>query len=80
MVWLGVRPRRRRENLEKRFKHVRNPDNPDDPILPLDIVLVRDMWLTGFDVPPLHTMLVSVQPAGTVSVMYLSPSCVPSKL
>src|SRR5215472_6224989 len=31
-------------------------------------------------VPPVQTMLVSVQPAGTVSVMYLSPSCVSSKV
>ena len=36
-----------RKDIEKRFK------NPDDP---LKIVIVRDMWLTGFDVPCLHTM------------------------
>ena len=35
--------------LEKRFK------DPDDP---LKLVIVRDMWLTGFDVPCLHTMYV----------------------
>ncbi|MBS0456693.1 MAG: type I restriction endonuclease subunit R [Proteobacteria bacterium] len=35
--------------LEKRFK------DPDDP---LDLVIVRDMWLTGFDVPPVHTLYV----------------------
>ncbi len=35
--------------LEKRFK------NPRDP---LKLVIVRDMWLTGFDVPCLHTMYV----------------------
>jgi type I restriction enzyme R subunit len=35
--------------LEKRIK------NPKDP---LKIVIVRDMWLTGFDVPCLHTMYV----------------------
>ncbi len=35
--------------LEKRLK------NPDDP---LTLVIVRDMWLTGFDVPCLHTMYV----------------------
>lgn len=35
--------------LEKRFK------NPNDP---LKIVIVRDMWLTGFDVPCLHTMYI----------------------
>lgn len=35
------------KELEKRFK------NPDDP---LKIAIVCDMWLVGFDVPPLHTM------------------------
>lgn len=35
--------------LAKRMK------DPDDP---LQIVLVRDMWLTGFDVPFLHTMYI----------------------
>lgn len=38
-----------KEHLEKRFK---------DPKDPLKIVIVRDMWLTGFDVPCLHTMYV----------------------
>lgn len=38
-----------RKELAKRFK------NPKDP---LKIVIVRDMWLTGFDVPCLHTMYV----------------------
>lgn len=36
-----------KKQLEKRFK------NPKDP---LKLVIVRDMWLTGFDVPSLHTM------------------------
>jgi len=35
--------------LEKRFK---------DAADPLQLVIVRDMWLTGFDVPCLHTMYV----------------------
>lgn len=35
--------------LEKRFK------NPDDP---LQIVIVRDMWLTGFDAPCVHTLYI----------------------
>ena len=39
----------RRERLAKRFR------DPDDP---LRMVLVRDMWLTGFDAPSLHTMYV----------------------
>lgn len=38
-----------RKDIENRFK------KPDDP---LKIVIVRDMWLTGFDVPCLHTMYV----------------------
>jgi type I restriction enzyme R subunit len=29
--------------------------NPGDP---LELVIVRDMWLTGFDSPPMHTMYV----------------------
>lgn len=37
------------EALKKRFK------NPNDP---LKIVIVRDMWLTGFDAPCVHTMYV----------------------
>ncbi|HJH31560.1 MAG TPA: type I restriction endonuclease subunit R [Methanosarcinaceae archaeon] len=38
-----------RKNLEKRFK-----DSND----PLKLVIVRDMWLTGFDVPCCHTMYI----------------------
>jgi type I restriction enzyme R subunit len=38
-----------KKELEKRFK------NPKDP---MKLVIVRDMWLTGFDVPCLHTMYV----------------------
>ena len=44
-----VRNKPRREALAKRFR---------DPGDPLRIVLVRDMWLTGFDAPSLHTMYV----------------------
>ena len=42
-----IRNKLRREDLAKRFR-----DSND----PLRIVLVRDMWLTGFDAPSLHTM------------------------
>jgi type I restriction enzyme R subunit len=38
-----------KKQLEKRFK-----DESD----PLKIVIVRDMWLTGFDVPCAHTMYI----------------------
>lgn len=41
--------KKQREDLAERFK------KPDDP---LKIVIVRDMWLTGFDAPCLHTMYV----------------------
>ena len=41
--------RARREALAKRFRDAGDP---------LAIVLVRDMWLTGFDAPNLHTMYV----------------------
>ena len=44
-----IRNKARREALARRFR---------DPGDPLDIVLVRDMWLTGFDAPSLHTMYV----------------------
>ncbi len=42
-----IRSKQRREGLAARFK---------DPKDPFQIVIVRDMWLTGFDVPCLHTM------------------------
>ena len=38
-----------KKRLEKRFK------DPDDP---MRLVIVRDMWLTGFDAPCVHTMYV----------------------
>ena len=53
-----IRSKARRSDLEKRFKHVTKSGDEADKIIPLDIVIVRDMWLTGFDVPPLHTMYV----------------------
>jgi type I restriction enzyme R subunit len=46
---IGKRPKARREMLAKRAK------NPKDP---LKLVIVRDMWLTGFDAPCMHTMYV----------------------
>jgi type I restriction enzyme R subunit len=33
-------------------------DDFKDPDHPLKVVVVRNMWLTGFDVPPLHTMYI----------------------
>lgn len=42
-----IRTKDRREKLANRFK---------DPQDPFKVAIVRDMWLTGFDVPSLHTM------------------------
>ena len=42
-----IRNKGRREALAARFR---------DPADPFRVVIVRDMWLTGFDAPSLHTM------------------------
>ncbi|EJE32213.1 type I restriction endonuclease subunit R [Staphylococcus epidermidis] len=44
-----IGPKKRRNLLEKRMK-----DMNDE----LQLVIVRDMWLTGFDVPSMHTMYI----------------------
>ena len=40
---------KRRNLLEKHMKDVNDE---------LQLVIVRDMWLTGFDVPSMHTMYI----------------------
>ncbi|SHV15042.1 HsdR family type I site-specific deoxyribonuclease [Mycobacteroides abscessus subsp. abscessus] len=51
-----------RKDLKLRAK------NPDDP---LELVIVRDMWLTGFDAPSMHTMYVdkTMQGAGLMQAI-----------
>ncbi|MEN6553877.1 MAG: type I restriction endonuclease subunit R [Methanobacterium sp.] len=44
-----IRNKPRRKQLGDTFR---------DPNSPIKLVIVRDMWLTGFDVPSLHTMYV----------------------
>jgi type I restriction enzyme R subunit len=44
-----IRSKARREALANRFR---------DPKDPFRLVIVRDMWLTGFDAPSLHTMYI----------------------
>ncbi|HET8760125.1 MAG TPA: type I restriction endonuclease subunit R, partial [Nitrospiria bacterium] len=44
-----IRNKARREALAQRFRDANDP---------FKIVVVRDMWLTGFDAPSLHTMYV----------------------
>ncbi|QHG85246.1 type I restriction endonuclease subunit R (plasmid) [Rhodococcus rhodochrous] len=51
-----------RKDLKARAK------NPDDP---LELVIVRDMWLTGFDAPSMHTMYIdkTMQGAGLMQAI-----------
>jgi type I restriction enzyme R subunit len=44
-----IYPKQVKKRLEKRFK---------DPHDPLRLVIVRDMWLTGFDAPCVHTLYI----------------------
>lgn len=44
-----INPKKVKKRLEKRFK------DPEDE---LRMVIVCDMWLTGFDAPPCHTMYI----------------------
>jgi len=48
--WQGhIRNKERREKLANRFKDAKDH---------FKVAIVRDMWLTGFDVPSLHTMYI----------------------
>lgn len=48
--WQGhIRNKPRREALANRFRNAKDP---------FRLVIVRDMWLTGFDAPSLHTMYI----------------------
>ncbi len=44
-----IRNKARRDELAQRFKEAADP---------FRVVIVRDMWLTGFDAPSLHTMYI----------------------
>ena len=50
-----VIPAHHRTNKESRGKLAERMKGPKDP---LKLVIVRDMWLTGFDVPCLHTLYI----------------------
>ncbi len=58
-----IRNKERREFIGDRFK------DPDDP---LKVVIVRDMWLTGFDVPSLHTMYIDKPIEGHTLIQAIS--------
>jgi type I site-specific restriction-modification system R (restriction) subunit len=57
--------KRRRDALAKRAR------DPDDT---LKLVLVRDMWLTGFDAPCMNTMYIASQCADMDSCRRLPAS------
>ncbi len=58
-----IRNKAGREALARRVK------NPDDE---LNIVIVRDMWLTGFDAPCMHTMYVDKPMHGQALIQAIS--------
>lgn len=45
-----IRSKKKRKDLAKRFKNAADE---------MKLVIVRDMWLTGFDAPCLHTIYVN---------------------
>lgn len=55
-------------NKEQRREVKARAKDPNDP---LELVIVRDMWLTGFDAPSLHTMYVdkSMKGAGLMQAI-----------
>ena len=56
LAWQAhIRSKSAREAMAKRYK------NPEDE---LELVIVRDMWLTGFDCPSLHTLYVDKPMSG----------------
>lgn len=54
-----IRGKARQEEIKKRVKNSKDP---------LKLIIVRDMWLTGFDAPCLHTMYVD-KPMGGHNLM-----------
>ena len=64
----GVRSARRGSRISATPKgapraFAKRAKNPNDP---LKLVIVRDMWLTGFDAPCMHTMYIDKPMKGTV--------------
>ncbi|MGI8721907.1 MAG: type I restriction endonuclease subunit R, partial [Geodermatophilaceae bacterium] len=62
----GYQPHLHNQDVRKQLKACAK--DPDDA---LEIVIVRDMWLTGFDAPSLHTMYVDkpMQGAGLMQAI-----------
>ncbi|MCK4830146.1 type I restriction endonuclease subunit R, partial [bacterium] len=51
-------PVRWQEHIRSKTRRRELGDKMKDPNTPLRLAIVRDMWLTGFDAPSLHTMYV----------------------
>ncbi|MEK6891880.1 MAG: type I restriction endonuclease subunit R [Nanoarchaeota archaeon] len=46
------------EHIRNKLRRRKIGEDFKDPSKPIKLVIVRDMWLTGFDAPSLHTMYV----------------------
>ncbi len=46
------------EHIRNKQRRIKIGDRLKDPQDPLKLVIVRDMWLTGFDAPCLHTLYI----------------------
>jgi type I restriction enzyme, R subunit len=62
-----LRSKKRREAMAERFK---KPDSG------FDLVIVRDMWLTGFDAPSLHTLYIDKPMRGHALMQAIAASTV----
>lgn len=51
-------PKEWQDHIRNKTRRIAIGDRMKDPDDPLKLVIVRDMWLTGFDAPNLHTMYV----------------------
>ena len=51
-------PKEWQEHIRNKTRRIAIGERMKDPDDPLKLVIVRDMWLTGFDAPNLHTMYV----------------------
>ncbi len=56
MTGSATDPKEWLEHIRNKLKRKKLGEDFKDPENPIKIVIVRDMWLTGFDVPSLHTM------------------------
>ncbi|MEM4258760.1 MAG: type I restriction endonuclease subunit R [Candidatus Thermoplasmatota archaeon] len=58
MTGSAADPKEWQEHIRNKKRRMLIAERMKDPNDPLKLVIVRDMWLTGFDVPSLHTMYI----------------------